>query len=774
MRPHTPTAPHRPRPALQRLVALLCGLALATACGSDEAAPGFQRLDLAPTRAAAQRALPTTVLHLEPPVEQDEWTIDADGIQLAEPRPGDLTELPLLSLTRDTSGVAMRLTRRGEYDLASFDHLRLHVACRGGTRIAAALRRGGAVVGISESVSATHQARVSPLDLPFAPQVAERGVAESLEIVFGDTPRAVRLAAVELIHTPPAAQVPWPEDGPRLFEAGGQARRAVGLSTERALQARVVVPDDGALGFGLAQPRTARWLDADPTVVLSLLDPDGAALQEHRIPLPAPEAPGAWSEQRFDLSTFAGQTLDVRFELQTDDERPAACAVAEAAVWSARPDPRPPVLLVTTDTHRGDHLGQARAGVDVATPTLDALAARGLFFEDCFSSVNYTNPSHIALMTGRHPRDIGILTNKQPVSGDAETLAERFRDAGYRTYAALSAHHLADTVSGLGQGFDRMTWPERAERRSDLTLDIVERWLEDDDERPLFLWVHVFDAHRPYDPPKPFLTPYYDGPPDPFDPALPPLAVEGPMPAEMQGLRVLDYPFAQYKALVTYLDAHLARALEHPRFDDAVVAVVGDHGESLGDHGVWFDHAELYLDTLHVPLILAWSGAPAGQRATQPVSHLDLGRTLLDLAGLEAADFPGRSLLGALPSDTPRFALSSHGSSASITVNGLHLILHLRQGHQRYAHHQIELFDLSTDPACAHDLVDSMAGRARALRAQLIDWLGSTSGDSLAGDALDDPALLATLAQLGYTGGDGPSQRDLWQPDDCAWCQRYR
>jgi arylsulfatase A-like enzyme len=116
------------------------------------------------------------------------------------------------------------------------------------------------------------------------------------------------------------------------------------------------------------------------------------------------------------------------------------------------------VLLVTSDTHRGELLGTTAGGL-VRTPALDALAARGVVFLDAMSTSNATNPSHAALMTGLHPRDTRVVTNRDPLARRAVTLAERFAAAGYRTAATYSAFHLDDATSGLGQGFDRYEGP---------------------------------------------------------------------------------------------------------------------------------------------------------------------------------------------------------------------------------------------------------------------------------------------------------------------------
>jgi arylsulfatase A-like enzyme len=313
----------------------------------------------------------------------------------------------------------------------------------------------------------------------------------------------------------------------------------------------------------------------------------------------------------------------------------------------AKPAERAPtVLLITSDTHRADHVGFAGSRHDVLTPELDRLAARGLWFSNCVSTSNATQPSHVAILTGESPRDTRVIDNVTMLSGDATTLAERFRDAGWATWAAVSADHLDDANSGLGQGFDRMSAPRDYQRNASDTISRVETWLEGQRGLPVFIWVHLYDAHTPYTPTEPFLAEHWPADKNPFDAALPEARVPELARALMpEGLRDLDYMRACYRAEVTELDSQLPRLFDHPRLRDGVIAFTADHGESLGAHGVYWDHRGLYPQTTQVPLVLAWPGSPRGMRSDRPVTNVDLARTLLDLAGLPSVEMPGTSLV---------------------------------------------------------------------------------------------------------------------------------
>ena len=205
-----------------------------------------------------------------------------------------------------------------------------------------------------------------------------------------------------------------------------------------------------------------------------------------------------------------------------------------------------------------------------------------------------------------------------------------------------------------------------------------------------------------------------------------------------------------------------------------VAAVTADHGEVLGRHDIWWRHKDLYPDTLHVPLILAWPGAPAGARVAAPVELLDLGRTLLDRVGLTDVRFPGRDLgelaEGAATASRPRFSIATGWRSAAVSVDGWHLILHLRDSHR------VELFERATDRYCERDLADTEVERARALRALLVEWLGD-AGEGWTGVQGADPAMLERLAELGYSDQlepGGPGGAGAPDPDcACDWCGRF-
>ncbi len=252
------------------------------------------------------------------------------------------------------------------------------------------------------------------------------------------------------------------------------------------------------------------------------------------------------------------------------------------------------LLLVTLDTLRADRVG-AWGGPPGLTPVLDALAARGLVFEEALASVPLTLPSHATLFTGLEPPRHGVHDNGTYVlPADVETLATRLKASGYETGAFVGAYVL-DRRFGLARGFDhyddRIARNERgpsvleSERRGGDVVDAAAAWLRGRTGR-VFAWVHLYDAHAPYDPPPPHREAHAGRP---------------------------------YDGEVAYVDACVGRLIDAmraalPDRGEPLVAVVADHGESLGEHGELTHGFFVYQSTLRIPFLLAGPGVPKGER----------------------------------------------------------------------------------------------------------------------------------------------------------------
>lgn len=289
------------------------------------------------------------------------------------------------------------------------------------------------------------------------------------------------------------------------------------------------------------------------------------------------------------------------------------------ALMRARPGPTA-VVLVSIDTLRADHVG-AHGRTPSPTPRIDAVAAAGAVFERAWTTAPLTVPAHATMLTGRIPPQHGLRSNRPsaplPARADRSwaTLAEAFRGSGFRTGAFVSASVLRADRTGLDAGFERYDDVERAapgslvenERRGEATVDAALAWVRSGDG-PVFLFVHLFDPHAPYDAPQPWGAGTAH-------------AADG----------------VGYLAEVAYADHCVGRLLDGLRdagFPAPVVAVTSDHGEALGEHGESTHGFLLHEATLHVPLVLsAPESGLSARRYADPVTLRDLAPTLLRLAG---------------------------------------------------------------------------------------------------------------------------------------------
>lgn len=736
----------------------------------DEAV--VERLPLAPAR---ERPTEKPSLHrqLLPPDDVEPWEVEAKKAFVAEdPASG---KRGLILHGRDE---AKQILIPGDFDPRKFNQVVLQLSVPARDTVTILCRREGRPLkaSLATTVEASEHPEPVVIDLPQLRQL--RDPFDQLLIQIKGDAGPTFLGAVDLIWKPEAEFLP-PYDGEGgLVEVDGELRRGFGLSSEYPLTAEFEAITGGQLVFSYGSPRDMRVPNEAPTLTVTLGADRLERRQEFELERDFNKA-SRWRESVIDLADFVGRPVHVTFELAVEGEHEGFSVIAEARQRARSLDP-PTVLLITSDTHRADHMGTSGPEPLVHTPTLDALAQRGVLFENCYSSTNVTNPSHVALMTALHPRDTHIINNHAPLKGSASTLAERFHAAGYRTFAALSASHLVHNESGLGQGFDRMSAPHRPDRDAVETISILDDWLGGAAGEPLFVWLHVFDAHAPYGPPDPFARRYYDPDKDPYDQNLELQIDESLLPKFLEGLRDVDFPYAEYRAEVDYLDSQLRRILPRQRFEEGIVVFTADHGESFGQHGVYWDHAGLYPQTVHIPLILSYPGAPVGTRISAPVNQTDIGRTLLDLAGLEDAEFGGRDLRWVLDAEQmpeTRFLISAHGFTAAMNTGDWHLVFGLR----RHAltgidTHQVQLFDLRTDPWCEHDLVQAgqELERAGRMRAKLLEWLAQASSEGLGSVASKNAAALEALEALGYATSVDDAVTVWYEPAcTCEWCARF-
>ena len=326
----------------------------------------------------------------------------------------------------------------------------------------------------------------------------------------------------------------------------------------------------------------------------------------------------------------------------------------------AKPTP-PNVVLITVDTLRADYLGSYGFPLDTS-PRIDALAAGGVLFERAVAAASTTSPSHASILTSRHTREhsVGFYSGFTVLDG-LPTLPELFKDAGYTTAAFVGNINLQKRL-GFDRGFDHYdddlpdaerNRPLQYERIAERTHERLQAWLDEPRDGPFFLWVHYQDPHGPYDAPEGNAG-RFSVPMAPGETALPVLANnygEGGIP-KYQALHGLSHPHeykSRYADEVFYADEYVGRLIDavdhHASGRDAVILLTADHGEYMGEDNVWFVHTAVSTPQLaHVPLILRAPGLSA-ERRSDPVGHVDVLPTLLELAGLTPpADARGLAL----------------------------------------------------------------------------------------------------------------------------------
>ncbi len=460
------------------------------------------------------------------------------------------------------------------------------------------------------------------------------------------------------------------------------------------------------------------------------------------------------------------------------------------------PPGAPNILLVTLDTTRADRFG-AYGNEKVDTRYFDQLAREGTLFMDASAVAAVTGPSHSSMFTGSGPWEHGVLLNGVPIPEDRPMLAELLHQGGWQTAAFVSAYVL-DGKLGFSRGFqiydDDFGWfrgldgllPARTlamalrrfspdevlERRSVDTVDLALRWIKIQD-RSWMAWVHLFDPHGPYDPPPPYDTRYYSG--DPRDPAHRSMEqVTGVAPylkASLEGITDVNYVIAQYEGELSYTDSQLGRLLEAVDRRNTLVVVVGDHGESLGEHGVWFNHGDdVYESSVHVPFVMRWPGqVPEGVQVTSPVEGTDLAPTVLDLVGLPVpSTMSGRSAarLAAGQGEPRSMAYSmcfdrqanlQERAAGRISAPRYRMV-GIRGPTSRYVLQELsgeaQYFDLNVDPL---GVQDTLAGMSQSSQGEMLVSLLDEQARVLLGDQATQRSAVelsdeerARLEALGY------------------------
>ena len=393
------------------------------------------------------------------------------------------------------------------------------------------------------------------------------------------------------------------------------------------------------------------------------------------------------------------------------------------------------LIVLTLDTTRWDRIG-AYGDRRAATPNLDRLAGEGVVFEQAIAAAPLTLPAHASIFTGLLPPRHGVRDNGgYTLDTKHRTLATVLREQGWRTGAFLGAFVL-DGKFGLNQGFE--TYYDRFDvskyqrvslgdiaRRGGEVVDRALPWLEEAARQRFFAWLHFYDAHSPYEAPEPFRS------------------------------RFADRPYAGEIAYVDYQIGRVLQWLDTKQLADrTVVVAIGDHGESLNEHGEGTHGFFIYDATTRVPFIVRTPyRTMSGRRVRSAVRSEDVMPTVLELLGREApGDIQGRSLVPLLTGASADLNLDAYSESLYARNHyGWSELRALRSGRFKYiGTTRPELYDLERDPGERENLYDERRPLADRMAAEL----NRLAVEADAGDAPSavDPETRERLAALGYIG----------------------
>jgi choline-sulfatase len=429
------------------------------------------------------------------------------------------------------------------------------------------------------------------------------------------------------------------------------------------------------------------------------------------------------------------------------------CHLAAGPSAAREPEPdkvsRPDVFLITIDTLRADHIhcyGYDR----IRTPALDLLAEQGIRFNQAFTPSPITNSSHTSIMTGLLPSSHGVSDFGVPLATIYPTLAELLTKGGYRTAAFIGAVILdsKNLAPGLDRGFEFYdNFPElptstsrwgRLERRGMEVEQRAESWLSTHPAGAHFVWVHLYDPHDPYEPPPPYSEVYKD---------------------------------RLYDGEIAYADSALGHFLTYLKkqgwYEGAMIVVVGDHGEGLGEHHEDTHGIFLYDSTTHVPLIVKLPNErEAGRTVEGQVRTTDIMPTILSLLGIAApANLDGDSLEPFLSGveAAPRTVFGETEYPLRFGWAPLRSIR--KEGFKFIEAPKPELYNLRADPGESHNHYEPWDGTVQKLRKALAELSVKSPALEKTSPAAVSASTIDELHALGYLdSADAGSTTDVPEP----------
>jgi arylsulfatase A-like enzyme/Flp pilus assembly protein TadD len=412
-------------------------------------------------------------------------------------------------------------------------------------------------------------------------------------------------------------------------------------------------------------------------------------------------------------------------------------AIVAFALWRSPGGPQRtagPIVVVSIDTLRADRLPAYGYG-KIRTPHIDRFVADGVVFEEAYSHSPQTLPAHTSILSGRLPFEHGVRDNIGfSVRTGERLLSHALGESGFATAGFVSAYVLRNQT-GINQGFG--LWddelpaaaPDRplgqVQRGGESTVDAAMRWIDRQSSPRFFVFVHIYEPHRPYAPPSRFAG------------------------------------VSPYDGEVEHSDEIIGRLFDHLRakelYERATVVLLSDHGEGLGDHGEDEHGIFLYRETIRVPFIIKLPASQGGgRRIASPVQHIDLMPTLLDMAGEPVpANTRGRSLRPVLEGTGPLAEASVYSESLSPRYHfGWSELYALSDARYRLIRApRDELYDLTRDRAERTSISDERPQVRTAMRRALEDMIANAPVDTPVAVSHEDRQKLAALGYVGTQTG---------------------
>lgn len=474
-------------------------------------------------------------------------------------------------------------------------------------------------------------------------RAAESGKWQDTAPIFA--PPGARSVALGLPHP-----VRWRGGPPVPEQLEVRVRvRPVPPSRQRFVTKPVEVPPRAFLAIGLGITAEAVAAGAGPADFVIEAKTGQKTQQLLRTRVDPEEVREGWVDHRLDLSALAGQ--QVAFQFSSSVARSGAAPAFSVPVWGApeilvrrEDEGRRNLILISLDTVRADSVLTEAFGARL-TPALDALAARGVVFEEAIAPYNSTTASHMSLLTGVYPVLHRVNYPAMRLAPSIPTLAEILSQNGYQT-AAITENAMISAGAGFARGFDSYRENRSALDAAghvDETFRDARRWLERHADERFFLFLHTYEAHAPYKPKGGTLDLFQE------------ISEE-----ERAANRYAPF-MREYAAEIRYLDEVLSELIEDLErlalLERSVLIVTSDHGEEFGEHDSMGHSKTVYDEVLRVPLILVAPGlVPAGRRVPEQVSLVDVKPTLLDLLGIPApAEMHGTSLRALMDGEADGF-----------------------------------------------------------------------------------------------------------------------